>query len=360
MAKFDPGNSGKGSEEPPPAAKSILQALAEPAFTLDEHMDILDANRAASEVFGTVRIGRHLSLTSRHPEIAVAVAETLQHRQRRAFTIDLRTPPERQFEGVSVPLDREALGPGGPSVLVYLRDLTEQDRLSAMRADFVANASHELRTPLASLKGFIETLQGSARDDPAAQQRFLEIMSQQAERMTRLIDDLLSLSRIEMRAHIVPSTLVDLNEIANSVTQALEPQAKRAGMTVTVSQRAGRAQIRGDHDELTQAVQNLVQNALKYGRAGGSINVTIATVNDRGASKIRINVADDGPGISPEHLPRLTERFYRVNVATSRDRGGTGLGLAIVKHIMARHRGTLAVTSKVGIGSTFTLELPVG
>jgi two-component system, OmpR family, phosphate regulon sensor histidine kinase PhoR len=357
-AAGDAGRRGTPSERTPPAARSILQALSDPALTLDENLDVLEANAAASEVFGTVRIGRHLSLTSRHPDMAAAVTETVRLGQRRGFTIDLRTPLERQFEGVSVPLDRSAVRPGGAAVLVYLRDLTEQERLSAMRADFVANASHELRTPLASLKGFIETLQGQARNDPAAQERFLEIMNQQAERMTRLIDDLLSLSRIEMRAHLPPSALVDLNEIATSVAAALEPQAKRASITVSVAALAGRAVVRGDHDELIQAVQNLVQNALKYGRSGGHIDIQIHADSPRGAPRLRLIVADDGPGIAPEHLPRLTERFYRVNAATSRERGGTGLGLAIVKHIMARHRGALTIASTVGTGSTFTLEWP--
>ena len=240
-------------------------------------------------------------------------------------------------------------------VLVYLRDLTEQDRLSAMRADFVANASHELRTPLASLKGFIETLQGPARTDVASHARFLDIMNAQADRMTRLIDDLLSLSRIEMRAHIPPSLFVDLNEIAGSVVAGLEPQAKLVGATVTVQPLAGGAIVRGDHDELLQAVQNLVQNAIKYGRDGGRVDVRIEVA---AGQRLTLNVTDDGPGITPEHLPRLTERFYRVNAASSRDRGGTGLGLAIVKHIATRHRGTLTITSTAGHGSTFTLNLP--
>jgi two-component system, OmpR family, phosphate regulon sensor histidine kinase PhoR len=352
------GPPGIHPELPLPAARSILQALSEPALTLDENLNVLEANAAATEVFGNVRIGQHLSSTSRHPEMAAAVVETLRLGQRCGFTIDLRAPLERQFGGTSVPLDSSAEHPSGAAVLVYLRDLTEQERLSAMRADFVANASHELRTPLASLKGFIETLQGQARNDPAAQERFLEIMNQQAERMTRLIDDLLSLSRIEMRAHLPPSALVDLNEIATSVAAAVEPQAKRANVSVVVEPHPARALVHGDQDELIQAVQNLVQNGLKYGRAGGQIDVRIFADSSRGVQRLKLSVTDNGPGISADHLPRLTERFYRVNVATSRDRGGTGLGLAIVKHIMVRHRGTLAIASSVGKGSTFTLEWP--
>ena len=335
--------------------ETIIRALVDPALTLNRHLDVLDANAAARDVFGGVRIGQHISLTTRNPEMASAVADALRLKQRRRFVLDIRTPLDRRLEGIATPLHVADGTETAAAVLISLRDLTEQERLSAMRADFVANASHELRTPLASLKGFIETMQGAARNDVAAQGRFLEIMSQQADRMTRLIDDLLSLSRIEMRAHIPPSAKVDLNDIANSVVAALEPQAKLAGATVTLHKFAGVAIVRGDTDELVQAVQNLVQNAIKYGRAGGHVDVQIG---EDGPGQRTISTIDDGPGIAPEHLPRLTERFYRINVASSRDRGGTGLGLAIVKHIVTRHRGQLAITSTVGHGATFKITLP--
>ena len=336
---------------------SVIQALGDPALTLNRRLDVLEANAAADDVFDGVRIGRHISHTTRNPELTAAVGDALRLRQRKTFTLEMRTPMERHLEGVAAPLSVGEPTDNQAVVLVYLRDLTEQDRLAAMRADFVANASHELRTPLASLKGFIETLQGPARTDTAAHGRFLEIMNAQAERMTRLIDDLLSLSRIEMRAHIPPSTVVDLNEIAGSVVAALEPQAKLAGATVIVHPLAGGASVRGDHDELLQAVSNLVQNAIKYGRTGGTVDVRIGAGPDGRRS---VSVSDDGHGIAPEHLPRLTERFYRVNVASSRDRGGTGLGLAIVKHIATRHRGALTIASKTGQGSTFEITLPGG
>lgn len=337
-------------------AGAIISALSDPALVVDSRLVVVAANAAADDIFGGVRVGTHISTTSRNPALSTALGEALRTGARATFALDMRTPLERHLEGIVAPMPGLSDARDGTCLLVHVRDLTEQDRLSAMRADFVANASHELRTPLASLKGFIETLRGPARDDAAARERFLDIMIQQAERMTRLIDDLLSLSRIEMRAHIAPSERVDLNDIARSVVAALEPQAALAGTAVTVRAAARQVVVRGDHDELMQAVQNLVQNAIKYGKRDGHIDVEIA---DTGIGRAKVSVADDGPGIAPEHLPRLTERFYRVNVASSRDRGGTGLGLAIVKHIATRHRGSLDIRSTPGKGSTFALTLPL-
>lgn len=336
-------------------AQSLVGALNDPVLVLDNRLNVVSANTAADDIFGGVRLGAHVSVTTRNPALAAALAESLRTARRATFTLDIRTPLERHLEGVVSPLVEFGDVADRVHLLVHVRDLTEQDRLSAMRADFVANASHELRTPLASLKGFIETLKGPAREDATARERFLDIMSQQAERMTRLIDDLLSLSRIEMRAHIAPSDRVDLNDVAKTVVAALEPQAAIAGATVTVYPSQRSSIVRGDHDEVMQAVQNLVQNAIKYGKPNGRIDVRI---DDGSNGAATISVSDDGPGIAPEHLPRLTERFYRVNAASSRDRGGTGLGLAIVKHIATRHRGTLDVSSTLGKGSTFKLTLP--
>jgi two-component system phosphate regulon sensor histidine kinase PhoR len=238
-----------------------------------------------------------------------------------------------------------------------LRDLTEQDRLARMRADFVANASHEMRTPLASLVGFIETLQGRASDDPVAQARFLAIMSEQAARMSRLVDDLLSLSRVEMREHVPPRTAIDLNETVATAIQALEPVAQRSGAKLALSFCDAPAMVLGETDEIVQVVQNLVQNAIKYGRPGGTVDVAVRRMRQGPTMRLAIAVTDEGPGIAPEHLPRLTERFYRVNAKSSREKGGTGLGLAIVKHIANRHRGELRVASELGKGSTFTFVI---
>ena len=239
-----------------------------------------------------------------------------------------------------------------PVILVTFRDRTSEAQLDQMRSDFVANASHELRTPLASLKGFIETLQGPARDDPAAREQFLDIMQQEASRMSRLIDDLLSLSRIEMRVHVPPRDRVDLSAVVREVSELLTPTAERLGQSIAVSVPPGVVVMRGERDELVQVVQNLVQNAIKYGKTGGHVSLRLTHDHDR----VRLIVSDDGIGIAKQHIPRLTERFYRVSAKDSRERGGTGLGLAIVKHIVNRHRGHMDITSTLGQGTAVALS----
>jgi two-component system phosphate regulon sensor histidine kinase PhoR len=228
-----------------------------------------------------------------------------------------------------------------------------------MRADFVANASHELRTPLAALSGFIETLQGSARDDAKARERFLPIMQEQARRMARLIDDLLSLSRIELNAHRRPDTPVDLVPIVRQVADGLQTLARDRGVTVHIDA-ANAMRVPGDRDELVRVFENLVENALKYGAAGKRVDIGFSEgESPEGEQEARISVRDYGPGIAPEHVPRLTERFYRVDVRESRAQGGTGLGLALVKHILNRHHGRLLIESMPGAGATFTIYLPL-
>ena len=339
--------------------RAIVNAVPEPAIVLGNAGQILHANRVALELFGARRRGGHLTTMVRDPELLAAVEEALATRQSRVVELHARVPVERRLLMTLQPLD-QAEQPSAPALLISIRDLTEQDRLARMRADFVANASHELRTPLASLRGFVETLQGAAKDDAQARDRFLAVMSEQAQRMTRLIDDLLSLSRVEMREHLTPAERVDLNEAAAHVIQTLQPIVAAAGAVITLTELPAPAIIRGDRDEIVQLLQNLIQNALKYGRPGGHVGVEIAHEPQgagRGARFV-LSVRDDGAGIAPEHVPRLTERFYRVSVAASREKGGTGLGLAIVKHILNRHRGELIITSNVGQGSTFAAVLP--
>ena len=219
-----------------------------------------------------------------------------------------------------------------------------------MRADFVANASHELRTPLAALSGFIETLKGPARDDVAARERFLNIMESQATRMARLIDDLLSLSRIELNAHLRPDKPVDLLSVVRQVVDALQTLAKDRDVEISIAAPAAALIVPGDRDELIRVFENLIENALKYGASGKRVEVTLSRAGTAGQAEAVVAVRDYGPGISAEHLPRLTERFYRVDVAGSRALGGTGLGLALVKHVLNRHRGRLSVASQAGRG----------
>lgn len=337
--------------------RPLLDAIPDAVVALDQNFYIMHFNSLFRELFPKARAGLPLSHVSRNPELNAAVERAALSNEPVVVDLFERVPVERRLSATVSRLGSRENRRGLPLLLISFRDLTEQDKLAQMRADFIANASHELRTPLASLRGFVETLQGPARDDPEARDRFLAIMSSQATRMTRLIDDLLSLSRVEMRVHLPPKGIVDLNEVAAYVAQALEPLAADSKMKIVVTKGEGPIRIRGDRDEIVQVLQNLIHNAIKYGREGGRVEVAVSRVMDGSPPQPRVlvAVADDGPGIAPEHLPRLTERFYRANVAASREKGGTGLGLAIVKHIVIRHRGELRISSVVGSGSTFSV-----
>jgi two-component system phosphate regulon sensor histidine kinase PhoR len=338
----------------------VVDAVPEPAVVLDSAGYVMHANRMAEDLFGARRRGGHVASMSRDPELIEAVDQALASGETASVELHERVPVERRLLATVAPLERSRSAAAGPALLISFRDLSEQDRLTRMRADFVANASHELRTPLASLRGFVETLQGAAKDDAPARERFLKVMSEQAERMTRLVDDLLSLSRVEMREHLPLAEHVDLDEAVAHVIQTLQPIAGQVGTAIEFRGLQDPAIVRGDRDEIVQVFQNLVQNAIKYGKPGGRIDVRVTREAAGGGRPARFiaSVTDDGPGIAPQHLPRLTERFYRVSVAQSREKGGTGLGLAIVKHILNRHRGELTITSKVGEGSTFAVTLP--
>ncbi|MGA0533789.1 ATP-binding protein [Hansschlegelia sp. KR7-227] len=334
-----------------PQTHAILAGLPDPTLLLDARGVVLAANDHARAALGEVRAGDPISFVLRVPEVLEAVRAAGPGVRPRVVPYTERTPVERWREAHVASI---RVGPDGPAAIVLaLRDLTEQRRSERMRADFVANASHELRTPLASLLGFVETLQGPAKNDPTARDRFLEIMRVQANRMSRLIDDLLSLSRIELKAHMRPLDLVDVVEVVRGVADALGPLARERGVEVEVKVAGSPLRVRGDRDELFRVVENLVENGIKYGRQGRRVEVS---AQGEGAD-IRIAVQDFGPGIAPEHVPRLTERFYRVDVADSRDKGGTGLGLALVKHILQRHGGRLLIDSVAGQGATFTVVL---
>jgi len=332
-------------------------ALPDPVILLNASGQVRFLNAPARGLFATLREGSHISSVIRTPEFLDAVSQAPERGRAVTVTYAERVPVGRRMAATVAPLARE-LGQTS-DILVLLRDLTEGERINQMRADFIANASHELRTPLASLRGFIETLQGSAKGDAGAQERFLPIMAEQASRMTRLIDALLSLSRVEMNAHVPPSDDVDLNDVIDHAKDTIDPLARETGARLDVRRFDRPALVRGDRDELVQVLQNLVQNALKYGDKSGDVVIEAKYIPSIGrlAGHYTIAVIDQGPGIAPEHLPRLTERFYRIDVASSREKGGTGLGLAIVKHILNRHRGELAITSSPGKGSTFTVVL---
>ena len=341
-----------------------LDALPEPLLLLDSDRKIVRANRAAESLLGGEVAGRHIAASLRNPALIEAVEQTIEGAAGRDIEFTLQAPVERTFAARVEPLPEPR--EGGAAVLLALVDFTAVRRTDQMRADFVANASHEIRTPLATLMGFIETLQGSARDDPEARERFLAIMDQHGRRMARLVEDLLSLSRIEMNEHTPPTETVTLPSLLAHVRNTLAWQADKRGVTVAIDAEDGLPPVIGSTDELTQLFLNLVDNAIKYGEDQGTVTVQARRVanapdttgrlaGDDGA--VSVSVIDRGSGIPREHLPRLTERFYRVDKARSRELGGTGLGLAIVKHIVNRHRGTLTIDSTPGEGSTFTVYL---
>jgi two-component system, OmpR family, phosphate regulon sensor histidine kinase PhoR len=341
------------------AMRALAEALPDPVILLGVGGHVLFCNASARGLFTSLREGSHISSVIRTPEFLDAVSAAPARGRAVTVTYAERVPVGRRMAATVAPIAGGADKGATTNILVLLRDLTEIERINQMRADFIANASHELRTPLASLRGFIETLQGSAKGDQAARERFLPIMAEQASRMTRLIDALLCLSRLEMNAHVLPADLIDLNEVLGHAKDTLDPLAREMGFKFAVARFSRPATVRGDRDELVQVLQNLVHNAFRYGVKGGEVRIEAKHIPSLGrqTGRYAIAVVDNGPGIAPEHLPRLTERFYRIDVASSREKGGTGLGLAIVKHILNRHRGELAIASAPGKGSTFTVML---
>ncbi len=330
---------------------SFVRALPDPVLAVDRQGLVIAANELVRDVLEVDPVGQHLSAAIRAPAVLETVAAVLAGGAAVLTEFELRFPLPRRFDVYVSPIALTRLE--GPAALIVLKDLTREQQIERMRADFVANASHELRTPLASLSGFIETLLGAAKNDTVAREKFLNLMRSQAERMKRLIDDLLSLSRIELNQHLRPSGSVDLTQLARHVGDVMSGMAKAEACEIRFDLPAA-LMVTGDRDELVQVVQNLVENALKY--AGGGKFVDIAGHSD--GRDVELTVRDYGPGIAPEHIPRLTERFYRVSVQESRSRGGTGLGLAIVKHILSRHRGRLEIVSELHHGSAFTLHIP--
>jgi two-component system phosphate regulon sensor histidine kinase PhoR len=342
--------------------------VPDPLILIDRQRRIVRSNAAAAEFIGSGAEPRDLAAALRNPVLLAATDAILQggpgFRGERAVSVEfaLPAPVERVLRAHLARIaNGTSHGPAldGAAAILTLHDVTALKRSEQMRADFIANAGHELKTPLATLIGFIETLLGPAREDAAARQRFLGIMREQAQRMARLVDDLLSLSRIELNEHVAPTGRVALAPLIDEVARGLELRAAGRGIRITRALAPDLPEVQGDRDELAQIFQNLFDNAVKYGRPHSEVTVTAGTsATGRGtAALVRVAVADQGEGIPGEHLSRLTERFYRVDTARSRDLGGTGLGLAIVKHILNRHRGRLDIASTVGKGSTFTVWL---
>ncbi len=369
-----------------PLLDSVFEALNDPVLIVSggEADDIASrrivlANGAARDFLKIPREGALLVSTIRDPGVLEAVDEALFGGVTRTTDYAAGGARARHWRAWVRPLPSA----GAPLALLGMRDETDVRRMEMMRVDFLANASHELRTPLASLSGFIETLKGHARDDAVARDRFLDIMATQADRMSRLVADLLSLSRIELNEHIPPSGRVDLGLAASDVVDALSVLSQDRGVALVLDAEAGDATIDADRDEIVQVIQNLVDNGIKYSATGQAVDITIkrglsldaapgprtegaarmsllTPDREAGLQYAAVTVRDHGPGMAREHLPRLTERFYRVEGQKSGgERPGTGLGLAIVKHIVNRHRGGLVVESAPGEGAAFTAYFPM-
>ena len=353
----------------PQRLKVCLDAVAEPLIVLDGRALVVFANAAARRSLPNCKENNPISFAIRAPRILAAVEEVLRGDAPLTVDYEERVPVERHFEVTVAPVWRDYALPSGDrdtgtpreSVVILMRDVTQIQRIQNMRVDFIANASHELRTPLASVIGFIETLQGPAKNDLAARERFLAIMGEQARRMSRLVDDLLSLSRIELTQHVPPDAKVDLLSVLRQIIDTLSGLARERAVEIRLEAPGDLPVfVQGERDELLRVFENLIENAIKYGQPGKKVIVSlIPRFEVPDAGEIDVAVRDFGPGIPPEHVPRLTERFYRVDIGKSVGQGGTGLGLAIVKHILNRHRARLNIQSRLGEGSVFTVTLPI-
>ena len=359
------------------AMKSVVEALDSPAFILDRSSLLRYANSISEKTFGPINAGDPLSFKFRTPDIARLVDKTIRSGDPQSLIYEELAISKRWFNVncVAIPKirNREIGDHQAKFFLLTFTDLTRMRQTEQMRSDFVANASHELRTPLASLRGYIETLQGPAKEDEDARDEFLNVMLGQAERMSRLIDDLLSLSRIEMKAHRAPREKVDLCEILKQVRKNAAPNVKQYGTNLRFSGIGKPQVIVADRDELIQVFDNLIENASKYGvnndpdsehnnyaknaYKNANVHVKLSLVGslDTELGDVQVRVSDGGPGIASEHIPRLTERFYRVPEESTRSAKGTGLGLAIVKHILNRHQAKLDIQSEIGKGTNVTI-----
>ena len=336
-------------------AQSLAEAVGDPLVIFGDAGSAVHANEAARTAFGAMAPGMSMMMKFRAPEMQ-SLFERVRTGVVSSAVVDYseRVPIERVYRVTAT-----AIGRGTGLFVVVFKDQSETRRIDRMRADFIANASHELRTPLASIAGFVETLRGPARDDAKARDHFLQIMQNQTARMARLIDDLLSLSRLEMKPYLPPGATVDVRLVLQSVIDSLGPLAEESGVVIERQFAGTPVELRGDRDELFQVFENLLENACKYGQSGGRVTVSIET-GTAGGNEVAVTIRDYGPGIPEEHIPRITERFYRVDVDTSRAQKGTGLGLSIVKHILTRHNARLTIKSEVGKGAAFTVHLPLG
>jgi two-component system phosphate regulon sensor histidine kinase PhoR len=339
------------------AELAVLDHIPDPVILLGAQREVIFANRAAVELLQASYRSRDLAQSFRHPAVLEIADAVLRGVPERTAEVDLLLPVPRilMARAIAVP------GNGPTRAMLTFRDMTDSRQAEQMRQDFVANVSHELRSPISAIVGFIETLRGPAREDAAARERFLGIMADEAQRMSRLIDNLLSLSRVEATEHVRPREPVDITAILGTVRDLLSRRAAERQMELRLEFDDDLPSVPGNRDELTEVFHNLIDNAIKYGRVASTIRVTVQAL-DRiphiGGTGLAVSVENHGEGIEQEHIPRLTERFYRIDKGRARKMGGTGLGLAIVKHIVNHHRGRLAIESVVGVGARFTVYLP--
>jgi len=345
-------------------SQEVFDRIPTAVIVIDQKRRIVQANRSAIDLVGENAVGRDLALSLRHPTVLDGLDRVLNGAAEAEGEITLPVPVSRSLLFRIERLGTSPLEDNAVATLV-LDDITSAKKAEQMRTDFVANVSHELRSPLTALIGFIETLRGPASDDTEARARFLNIMHRESQRMARLIDDLLSLTRVEINEHVPPRHTVDVQRSVNNVIEALGPQAAKSNITFKVSCDPELPKVIGDPDQLHQVFRNLIENAIKYGGKDKPISISLISVERiPGSSRpgVSISISDQGPGIPKELIPRLTERFFRVDDARSNNSesgiGSTGLGLAIVKHIISRHRGHLAAQSVIGEGTTFSVFLP--
>ncbi|WP_108852247.1 ATP-binding protein [Albidovulum aquaemixtae] len=334
----------------------VLAAVPMALIFVGRDQRVIAANAGARALFGDALEGRYCNAILRHPDFLETLESSIRDGQVGSVRISLSGAASETHLAVTV---TPMIDEGG--AMVAFDDQTAFKRAGAMRRDFVANVSHELRTPLTALIGFIETLRGAARDDRAARERFLTIMERESGRMIRLVNDLLSLSRVEAEERRRPATEVDVLGLLRGAMNTHRDAAEAAGVALRLDAGPDPMRLKADPDQITQVFHNLIENGLKYGGAGGELVLRVTRLERepvlRGPA-VQIEVIDKGEGIDPLHLPRLTERFYRVDTHRSREKGGTGLGLAIVKHIVNRHRGRFRIESELGKGSNFIVILP--